>query len=167
MRTEKVDEMLKTYRFDVGRCGHLETEIRKLERAIAFHKGQLAEDAQAVNSQQISDMPRGTALGNPTERIGLMLASGWTPDYIREMEGELSALKSEYEERYFTVLFVSSWLKGLTERERWIIEHQIIDGEYWKDVIAGYRTEFSEDSSKDSLKRLKQRALGKIYEMAC
>lgn len=166
MTHEKVDELLKAYRFEVGRCGHLETEIGRIEKELAQCKSQLAEDAASIQSQQLSDMPRGTAIGNPTERVGLMLASGWTPDYIKSMEAEIASLKSEYNSRYFTVLFVSSWLKGLSERERWIVEHQIIDNEYWKDVISGYRIEYHEDSSKDSLKRLKMRALGKIYDMA-
>lgn len=30
MTREKVDEMLKAYRFEVGRCGHLKTEIEQL-----------------------------------------------------------------------------------------------------------------------------------------
>ena len=88
------------------------------------------------------------------------------PDYLKDMQKELAELQQEYDGRYFTVLFVSSWLKGLTERERWIVEHQIIDGEYWKNISRKYRETFTEDTSKSSLKRLKKRALEKIYAMA-
>lgn len=166
MTHEKVDELLKAYRFEVGRCGHLETEIAQLQKAIASSLENLAEDASALRPQQISDMPHGTTVGSPTERIAIMLASGWIPDYLKDMQKELAELQKEYDSRCFTVLFVSSWLKGLTERERWIVEHQIIDGEYWKDVVRKYRDTFCEETSKDSLKRLKQRALDKIYQMA-
>lgn len=166
MTHEKVDELLKAYRFEVGRCGHLETEIAQLQKAIASSMDSLAEDVSAVKPQQLSDMPHGTTVGSPTERIAIMLASGWIPDYLKDMQKELAELQQEYDGRYFTVLFVSSWLKGLTERERWIVEHQIIDGEYWKDVVRKYRDTFCEETSKDSLKRLKQRALDKIYQMA-
>lgn len=166
MTHEKVDELLKAYRFEVGRCGHLETEIAQLQKAIASSQENLAEDASAVRPQQISDMPHGTTVGRPTERIAIMLASGWIPDYLKDMQQELAELQKEYDSRYFTVLFVSSWLNGLAERERWIVEHQVIDGEYWKDVVRKYRDTFCEETSKDSLKRLKKKALDKIYQMA-
>ena len=166
MRREKVDEMLKAYRFEVGRCGHLEAEISQLEKAIQQATATLDEDVTAVKPQQLSGMPHGSTVGSPTERLGIMLASGWIPDEIREMQDELKETRQEYERRYFTVMFVTAWLNGLPERERWIVEHQVIDGEYWKEVIAKFNVAFQEDASKDSLKRLKQRAMEKIYRMA-
>jgi len=166
MRHEKVDEMLKAYRFEVGRCGHLEIEIMQLEKEIARCKRMAAEEASSVQPQQLTGMPHGTTVSSPTERIGIMLASGWQPEYIVEMEKELTLLQDEYSERKLTVLFVSSWLQGLSERERWIVEHQVIDGEYWKDIATAYKLAYSEESSKDSLKRLKSKAMSKIYEMA-
>lgn len=166
MRREKVDEMLKAYRFEVGRCGHLEAEISQLEKAIQQATATLDEDVTAVKLQQLSGMPHGSTVGNPTERLGIMLASGWIPEEIREMQDELKETRQEYERRYFTVMFVTAWLNGLPERERWIVEHQVIDGEYWKEVIAKFNAAFQEDASKDSLKRLKQRAMEKIYRMA-
>jgi len=166
MRREKVDEMLKAYRFEVGRCGHLETEINRLRKEIDLCRSSLAEDAASIQSQQLTGMPHGTTVSSPTERIGIMLASGWQPEYLGSMEAELRRLEDEYSERHFTVLFVSSWLQGLSERERWIIEHQVIDGEYWKDIATAYKLAYSEECSKDSLKRLKLRAMSKIYEMA-
>ena len=124
------------------------------------------EDVTAVRPQQLSGMPHGTTVGNPTEKLGIMLASGWVPDDILEMQAELKETRQEHEQRYFTVLFVSAWLNGLPERERWIVEHQVIDGEYWKEVVCKFKTAFQEETSKDSLKRLKQRAMEKIYQMA-
>lgn len=166
MRREKVDEMLKAYRFEVGRCGHLEAEISQLEKAIQQATATLDEDVTAVKPQQLSGMPHGSTVGSPTERLGIMLASGWIPDEIREMQDELKETRQEYERPYFTVMFVTAWLNGLPERERWIVEHQVIDGEYWKEVITKFNAAFQEDASKDSLKRLKQRAMEKIYRMA-
>lgn len=166
MRREKVDEMLKAYRFEVGRCGHLETQIMQLKREIDLCKKYIPEELASIQPQQLTGMPHGTTVSSPTERSGILLASGWQPEYISAMEAELKSLEEEYSERQFTVLFVSSWLQGLTDRERWIVEHQVIDGEYWKDVAAAYRSVYSDECSKDSLKRLKQRAMDKIYCMA-
>lgn len=166
MRHEKVDGMLKAYRFDVGRCGHLQTEIARLKKAIVHAMETLAQEAASVPSGRISEIPRGTAVGNPTEKTAILLASGWVSDAVREMQKELEALQQEFSERNFTVLFVTSWLQGLTERERWMIEHQVIDGETWRDIGTSFRIAFGEAMSKDSLKRLKWRAMQKVYRMA-
>ena len=166
MLPSKVDSMLKEYRFFIGRCGHLVTEIEQLEKEIAYARRGIAEDIAAISSPPLTDMPHGSSVGNPTERIGMMLATDFTPPHIADMEEKLAALKQEYAEKYLTVLFVSAWLKGLTEKERWIIERQVIDSVYWKEIVTRYKSDFSEDCSKDSLKRLKQKALEKIYLMA-
>lgn len=165
MTREKVDELLKAYRFEVGRCGHLETEIAQLQKAIACAMKNLTEDMSAV-AKPLSGMPRGTDISSPTEKIAIMLASGWVPDHVDEMQRELEVLQREYDDRYFTVLFVGSWLNGLTEREQWIVKRQMIDGETWRDIGINYRANFGEEVSKDKLRRLKWRALKKIYQMA-
>lgn len=165
MTRDKVDELLKAYRMDVGRCGHLRAEIGQLEKDIKRAAAAIGEDLTSIKSPQITDMPHGTGVGNPTERMGMMLASGWVSSDVKELERELADKRQEYEQRYFTVVFVSAWLEGLSERERWIIEHQVIDGEFWREVIAKFGREF-EEVSKDTLKRLRQRALEKIYLMA-
>lgn len=166
MTRECVDDLFRSYRFDVGRCGYLETEINRLTKEISRMMDSLAEDASAIRPQQISDMPHGSGVGNPTERIALMLASGWVSDEIKAMQNELAVLQREHDVRSLGTRYVESWLSGLTVRERWILTHQVIDGEYWKEVIAKFKDDFGEDISKDSLKRLKQRALGKVYTMA-
>ena len=119
MTIERVDEMLKTYRFEVGRCGHLEKDMELLRREIERDKASIVSDLVGPGAQEITDMPRGTTVGNPTEKYGLMLASGWIPEEIREKEARLGELLAEYEERKETVDYVQSWLSGLSERERW------------------------------------------------
>lgn len=166
MSPSKVDSMLKEYRLFVGRCGHLAMEIARLEQQIQYERSQIAEDLASISHAPMTGMPHGSGVTNPTEKSGLMLASGYTPPHIVEMEQELSKLRQEYNEKYPTVLFVGAWLKGLTDKERWIVEQQVIDAIFWKEVVSRFRTAFGEDCSKDSLKRLKQRALDKIYRMA-
>ncbi len=166
MTVERVDEMLRSYRAEVGRCGHLQMEIDILKVEIERDKDSLAFDLAGPGAQVITDMPRGTTVGNPTEKIGLMLAGGWMSDEIREKEAKLGELQAEYDERHKTVVFVESWLAGLPERERWMVETQVIDGVIWREIITQYPQRFGEFRSKDTLKRIRDKAMEMIYDMA-
>lgn len=166
MDKTRVDEILRSYRYDVGRCGHLEAEIKMLENDLAKLRRTLADDVSIPKPQQLSGMPHGTMISNPTERIGMMLATGWEPDYIKDVEKSIQQLNEEYSEIYINVLFVQAWLKGLTEEESWIVEKQVVDGMYWRDVLTMYSIRFSKETSKDTLKRLRTRAMSKVYKMA-
>ena len=86
MTPERVDEMLKSYRYEVGRCKHLEAEIQALRKDIARAEMSLASDLASPGAQVITDMPRGTTVGNPTEKYGMMLAEGWVSDELIEKE---------------------------------------------------------------------------------
>ena len=166
MTHEKVDEMLRAYREIVGRCGYLEVEINRLEKAVKQELTAFEGDVTSIKSPDLSGLPHGTMIGSQTERLAIILASGIIPDEIREMQKMLEKAQKEYEQKHYTVLCVDAWLNGLQERERWLIEHQVIDGEFWKNVINDFNDFFGDELSKDSLKRLKQRALTKIYIMA-
>lgn len=166
MTTERVIEMLKSYRFEVGRCGHIQAEIKVLQRQYSELENDITVAMVSPGAQKISDMPRGTTVGNPTERNAMRLLEGLRDPELKEIELKISALESEYNHRHATVEYVMSWLSGLTERERWVVEAQVIDGVFWKDVCSRYRQHFEEDCSKDTLKRYRDRALFKIFEMA-
>ena len=166
MTVERIEEMLKTYRAEVGRCGHLQMEMELLRKEIEADKAFLADDLAGPGAQVISDMPRGTAVGNPTEKLGIMLASGYISDEIRAKEAKLGELQAEYNERHKTVVYVESWLAGLPERERWMIETQVIDGVIWREILTQYPEKFGEYRSKDTLKRIRDRALDMIYDMS-
>lgn len=166
MTQEQVNEMLKSYKYAVGRCGHLKTELDMLARQIKVAQNDRAADLAAIKPQQITDMPHGTQVGNPTEKFGLMLASGWEPEHITELKARHIQLTAELHNCELVVNFVDSWLEGLTERESWIIQQQVIEARFWKDVQMDYRREFDDVCSKDTLKRLRARAMEKIYKMA-
>lgn len=166
MTQENVDAMLKDYKFALGRCGHLEAEMQKIERQIEAAKNDRAADLAAVKPQQITDMPHGTQVGNPTEKFGLMLASGWESDFIKDLQKRHAELMAQQLGYKLTVAYVDSWLSGLSERERWIVEQQIIEARFWREIQTDYSRHFEEICSKDTLKRLRARALEKIYKMA-
>lgn len=166
MTFEEIEEMLKTYRFEVGRCGHLENEIEQAKRDIKRARAALAGDLAGPGAQTITDMPRGTTVGNPTEKIGIILASGYVSDELRELELKLNELTDEYNTRKRTIEYVEKWLRGLPERERWVIETQYIDGVIWREILVKYPERFGEYRSKDTLKRIRDRAIEMIIDMA-
>lgn len=166
MTIERIEEMLKSYRFEVGRCGHLEQDIEQTKQDIERSKATLVSDLVGPGAQEITDMPRGTNIGNPTEKYALMLAGGWVSEDIQEKENKLAELIAEYTERRKTVDYVGKWLDGLPERERWMIETQYIDGVIWREIVMQYQEKFGEYRSKDTLKRIRDRALDMICDMA-
>lgn len=165
MLPEQVDEMLKSYRECVGRCGHLKSEIDETEKLIAELSATALADA-SVRAQQYTGMPHGSGVSNPTEQVACMFADGYMPEEIKRLQKELADMKREFRERYPTVHFVEAWMQGLTEKERWIIEQQVIDGVTWRDIMTRCRLKFGIEYTKDGLKRIKARALEKIYKIA-
>lgn len=165
MTAERVDELLRGYRVNAARVEHLTREIAMLERDIARAERGLAEDLAAVRPQQITDMPHGTAISNPTEKLALMLVGGWEPEDLKHMRARLAAMVNARERAQAEAAFVDVWLKALPERERFVVTAQTIDRLPWDDVREAYQGRFGE-ASKDTLKRLRARGMEIIYEIA-
>lgn len=166
MMPEQAKDMLRAYRACLGRCKHLEVEIERLQReADGIRRGLAAE--VATNSGALPDgMPRGTTVGNPTERLGLMLASGYKSDDLIEIEAQIETLRAELGQKSITVHFVEAWLQGLTIKQRWMVEHQFFDGMSYAQMNPLYRNEFCEPCSRYTLRRLSKEALNSVYCMA-
>ena len=172
MDREQIHAMLREYRARVGRCAHIDTEIRRLEGAIERERAQFERDLAAPTVSRLDGMPRGGAGDSRTERIALSLADGSAfagseaQREVRRLESEIARLRRERAERQLGIEYVDSWLSGLPERERWVIERHLIDGEIWHDIITEFNARFTDAVSRDRLKRIQQRALEKIYAMA-
>lgn len=167
MTRAQVDEYLATYQECVGRMGSLELTIRRQRKELEERKMNLAADAALETPEREEGMPHGSGVGNPVERIVLKYADGFLPAEIIEEEKQLKALEEELKYRKEVVLYVDAWLKGLNEREAWIINHKVIDMDYsWREVITMYRLQYGEEYSRDALKRIKERAMEKIYRFA-
>ena len=172
MDREQVDALLKDYRDNVGRCGHLRMEMKRN----AFQMDQLREafrrEAAGPGVSRMTGMPRSATPGDPTAALGLVLAGDEVPEdspqgrEITRYRLENARLAAELDVRQMKVEYVDCWLQGLTDRERWVIEHHIIDREIWYDVMIAFNKRYTDDVSKDRLKRLQSRALERIYSMA-
>lgn len=166
MTPEKVDCLLRDYRSNLARCKYLEGLIPVLEEEVSALRQKAADDSVQLRGPSWDGLPRDTNLSNPTQDIGILLASGYQPDLLKEKEGELKAVREEYRRKVPNVIFVEAWLKGLTPRENWIIQHHIIDAMTWNDVMTEYERTFGENRTKRCLQTLKRRALKKIYSYA-
>lgn len=165
MRTDRVDDMLNTYREYVGRCGHLETAIELMELQITLAKTESIEE-MALKTNPYGEHIRGSGISDPTSRIGIAIAENDYPIYIHEMESQVREMQDELKQKQIVILFVDAWLKGLPEREQWLIKQQMIDKVSWRQVCYLYAKQYGEEYSKEGLRRIRSVALQKIYEFA-
>lgn len=161
-----VDAVLKSYIDDKARALHLAIEIGELEKRINAAIASLASDEAGPGAQVITGMPHGTALSNPTEQIAVRLASGWVPPEIKEWKQDLAQKKEEHEALTTKVRYVDAWMSALSDREHWIMLHQFIRGEFWRDIVTDYNAKFGGYVTKDTLKWLRGKALKTIYAAA-
>lgn len=166
MQPEQVREMLDNYRQFQGRCEYLELYIRQMRDDIEALTHDVAEGLALSGSRELDGMPHGTTVSNPTERMGVMLASGYMPPEVAEIEKKITEATAELKGKRQAVLYVEAWIKGLPFKKRWIIEHQIFDKMTYAEMISVYRDEIGDWCSKDSLRRLSKEALAAVYEIA-
>jgi len=166
MTAEKAEEMLREYKEYTGRCGFLQKAIPEVRADIEMWEASLASDLANSGGVSMDGMPHGTSVGNPTERMGLMLAAGYVPQGLGEAKKRLKDMESELHEKEIVVVFVESWLSGLTEREKWLIEQSYFEQKTYAEIITGLRDSHGISTSKDGVRRMKKAAMEKIYKMA-
>ena len=165
MQREAVDQCLANYREYSARCSFLEQEINELKLLAEKLKGSAVADAVTITAQ-MTGMPHGTEITDPTGKIAIKFADGYTPDYIVEIDREIRKLENERRAKMSTIVFVDAWLKALCKRERFVIENKVIGGMFWRELIYAYKSEFGEEYSKQGMKKIKDRALERIYKVA-
>ncbi len=166
MLPEHAEEMLKNYKTYLGRCAYLEAAIAAAEIEIRSLRAKERLDVLNAGSNGPDGMPHGTKIGNPTERIAILLITGYDSTESEIVRTEMNKLKKELRQKQLTVVLVEAWMKGLTAKERWMIERSYFDEMSYREINTQYREVHGESCSKDLLRRLKKGALGKIFEMA-
>jgi len=162
----KVDELLASYQADAARAEHLRLEIADLKLAVSKLMATLDVDMIGPGAQVITGMPHGNAVSSPTEKLAIKLASGWIPTDIAEMREEIRTRELELADIEVISYYVQAWMSALSEREEWLIRKQVIQHEFWRDVLDDYARIYQVRLSQDSLGRMKKRALEKIYQTA-
>ena len=166
MTPERVDYMLAHFRECEARCEYLKPAIWKFEKEIAALKASAIDDTISIGGQGMDSMPRASDIRSTVEDWAIRFADGYTPEHILEAQTELTRLKEEYENKHLVVLFVTAWLKALSNRERFIIENKVIGNMYWRDLSSRFAAEFGETYTRVALKGIEKQAREKIYRIA-
>lgn len=164
MKPEQVDKMLEAYNQCRSRITHIRNQLEIMERHLASEKAHAIEN-DAIHAVNYDGMPHGTTVGNPTESLVLRYLSGYQPRYIKDLQEDVDKARDELFEAQMVVSFVDGWLICLTDRERFIIERHVIQGDTWRAVLDQYEERFGQ-FGREGLKKLRKKAMFKIYEAA-
>lgn len=166
MERAEVLELIKNYNVNTGRAGHLTLTLKEYGAELARLQARLVYDETGPGAQNITGMPHGTTVGDPTAQVAIRLASGYETDEMKSLRVKMEALNDELEKLERKIAYVDAWLKGLNVYERWLILKQGIDETHWRDLEEAYKKEFGSWTSFSSLKRIRNAAVDKICEMA-
>ena len=163
---ERVKDYLSGYKANQGRAGHLRVEIAQLEKKIAEMQAEAADAMAGPKAQVLTGMPRGNSTGDPTGRLGAMLADGKVPGAdTGKLEAKVAQMRQELEETERACAYVEAWLRGLMDREALVIRLKMIEGMKWPKVVDNYEKRFGDAFSSDTLRRIQERAIRSIVLM--
>lgn len=164
MTPEQVDKMLACYNQCRSRANHIKNQLAIMERQLESEKAHAMEQ-DALHAQSYDAAPHGNGPGNPTESLVLRYLSGYVPRYIKDLQEDVDKVKDELFENEMVINFVDGWLICLNDREKFVIMHHVISSETWVEVLNQYEERFGQ-FGKEGLRKIKKRALNKIYEAA-
>lgn len=164
MNRDQVEAMISEYKANVGRCAHLDIQIKEQEQALRRALSTMIEN-EIMPGTGLDRMPHGNNVNRQVEEIACRYADGYLPQEIIDMQSRLTALQTDRESYGNQVSYVDAWLSALNDKQCWIIRHQMIEQDSWRETVIGYRTQFGEDISKNTIKRMKDRAIDVIMGM--
>ena len=158
MTTEDVKGLLSRYAANKGRAARLEVEIGKLELEARKIR---AMEADTLKASTVDGLPRRKGgKSDPTGKKAVQLASGdaVSRDEARVLE-KISGKRADLAQLTLDVKLVDGWLGALMERERLIINLQMIQKRSWRETAAEYERVFGDQMSDDTLRRMRDRAI--------
>lgn len=164
MSPEQVDQTLANYKRKQARAAHLKSQLAVMERNLENAR-EAAMSGDVLHGQNLDPTPHGNLPGNPTESLVLRYLDGYTPIYLKDQEKAVKRAKNELFDCEIAVELVADWMLCLSERERFVITEHILNEKTWREVLKIYEEQFGE-FGQSGLKKLKKRALNKIYEVA-
>lgn len=166
MTETRVRELLNAHMQNIGRVGHLTAEIERLEREYVRTRADLIDAKAGPKAQTVSDMPHGSGISNPTEQLGMSVAEGFDCEDLRRIRRKIDKARLQLEDAETNKAYVIAWLDGLSDRERFVIEHKRIQHEYWHEVQDDYAEQYNVDVTIQTLQRYELFGLRKIFKIA-
>ena len=164
MTPEQVDKIMASYNQCRSRATHIRNQLEIMERQLEMEKSH-AMASEALHGQHIDGQPHGSGPGNPVESLVLRYISGFEPKYIKDLQKDVDKARDELFECEMVIRFVDGWMLCLSDRERFIIQRHVLGDGTWRTVLDEYERKYGQ-FGKDGLRKIKKRALAKIYEAA-
>ena len=165
MQAERITELITQYKSNKGRLAYLCVQISDLEDRMQKEVAYRYVD-EVLKPAVIDGMPHGNQVGRPTENIAVRLADQVPSASMREMQSEYAELCSERRKVEQSVRTVDAWMQALNDKQSWVLRMHMIENVSWRELTSAYHRHYGEWASKDTLKRIKQKALDKISEIA-
>ena len=165
MKIEVVNEALSLYLERLSRSEHLKNEIALLRETLENARSEMIDNEVSL-SQEMTGMPHGTSISDPTGKLGLMFACGFESWDVKQIRMELEEKENEMKELERWVAFVRAWLMGLTDKERLLIELKYIQKLSWDEIINSYQKEYGQRYGRSGMKVMVQKAIEKVYNVA-
>lgn len=161
MTDNDVKELFGHYAGDKLRAVRLEAEIKKLEAEL---KALRAMDADTLRASSVDGMPRRKGgKSDPTGKRAADLADGVALSAEEKRLMERISLKGvELGQLRLDIATVNGWLDALMDRERLIIDLQLVQKQSWRVTTVEYKKRFGDDMSDDTLRRMRDRAISLI-----
>ncbi|NMD38075.1 MAG: hypothetical protein GYA87_05270 [Christensenellaceae bacterium] len=161
MSINDVITMLSEYKVCKARCLYLEGKIQELELLIEKKKSSIIDDEVSITSV-LSDMPRGTDISSPVEKLAIKVADGYLSTDVVELQREQQKLTEELEKGKTITVYVEAWICGLASKERCVIEKFYFEKLTWREIQNYLHQKYGDYLSKSTLRRIKSDALDKI-----
>ena len=161
MKSEQIESAMKKYNEAKGRAAYISAVLpvlkEKLDKIMAR---ELAESA--MRGGGADGMPRSPNAGDPTGRTVEQFLDGKPPVSVARITQKIAAYEKERAGCELTVKMVDAWMLCLKDKERWVIERQTIEGQYWTAVVEAHAREYGYPMGREGLKAIKRRAIEKI-----
>lgn len=169
MHPEAVELMIRKYKYCEARSKTLAVLIEEARKRLDEEQKMAPQEMyqEALKAQNYDATTHGNLPGNPVEDLVIKYESGYIPLYIREIGTDIRMMEDEMRECQQVCRLVEAWLSALKVRERYIIEHHMINGESWTEIIRDLEKQDDTgfDLTPQSMRRMQKAALQKIYEI--
>ena len=165
MESLEIISLFQAHKQTAARAEYLRERITFLSENIEDMRKTALEDGIHI-TQRLTGMPRSGQTQNPVEALAVALADGDDPPHIKAEVHNLRQMQREYRELAFDVRTVEILLKGLKERERFVVEKTLIEGMTWNELEDCHEKHFGVFLTREGLRRARRVAIEKLCRIA-